>query len=84
MSEVRSALTELLRKPKPAEWGDRHVLWVHDNNVTTNELVLNPTLFPEVQVGDCVALVRPSGGRVFLLVSSVEQGPFKQSSFEVN
>lgn len=81
----RSALTELLKKPKvPADWGKPYCLWIHDDYVSTLELVLNPELFPDIKVGECVALVKPTNGlRIVILVSSTERGPFKQSSFQV-
>lgn len=87
MSASRSALTELLRKKSkaPAEWGEKYTLWVHDDYMSTRELVLNPELFPDVSVGDCIALVNPSdGSRICQLVSSMERGPFKQRSFQVD
>lgn len=83
---ARSALTELLRRPKvPLEWGSKHVVWVHDGSVSPDELVLNPALFPDALAGDGVALVNPANGRrMFLTVSTIEKNPFKQTSFEVN
>jgi hypothetical protein len=79
---MRSALTELLRKPKPIEWGTKHTLWVHDDDVSTHELILNPELFPNVK--RCVLLTHPkTGQKATLVISSLERGPFKQSAFQV-
>lgn len=83
---ARSALTELLRRPKaPSAWGPEYCLWVHDDNVSHLELVLNPDLFPESRAGEHISLVSAATKvTVYVRVSTTERGPFKQSSFQVH
>lgn len=81
----RSALTELLRRPKvPPEWGKLFNIWVHDDNISDLELVINPELFPAVQPGDCIVITDQNTTKRFVVcVPNVERGPFKQRSFQV-
>ena len=81
----RSALTELLRRPKvPPEWGVPFNIWVHDDNVSELELVVNPDLFPSVRQGDCLAITdHVQMKRIIVQVPRLDRGPFKQRSFQV-
>ena len=87
--QMKSALTELLKKPKvPQEWGKPYSLWVHDDHVSPLELVVNPEVFPKVSAGHAICITiqaKPNSTpkRVYFRVSSVERGPFKQTSFQV-
>lgn len=82
-----SALTELLKKPRmPIEWGERFNLWVHDDHVCKEDFVVNPDLFQELQVGAYAKITIPPDGieQIYLRISSVFRGAFKQSAFQMS
>lgn len=85
--EQRSALSELLRRPRtPPDWGQKFTLWVHDDLVSTMELIVNPQLFPNAVMGDVLALSRDqnTAGKLFVKVSSLDNKIFKQRAFQVH
>lgn len=86
MTEQRSALTELLRRPRvPADWGKKYTLWIHDDNISRWELILNPDLFPGAQAKRFVALHNPANSeRIVVQITSLEGSAiFRQRSFQV-
>lgn len=86
MTEQRSALTELLQRPRvPADWGQEYTLWIHEDSISRWELILNPDLFPDAQVGRFVALHNPATleGVVVRITSLEGSKIFRQRSFQV-
>ncbi len=87
MSDRRSILTELLRGKERVseEWGQKNTLWIHDDNISAQELIVNPELFPGVKEGDCLCLHNPvNGEQVTVRISSIDGAKlFKQRSFQV-
>jgi hypothetical protein len=63
-----------MSRPKPQKSRQIYTLWVHDNNFSAEELVINPEYFPtETQVGDILEIYKPSNRdkRLYLSVGAV-------------